>query len=228
MGAHQCRASLVFQLVDVVVRVVLCDFKEQLAGQRVSIGVKAVGGQPDEDIAHLNGVAGDDLVAVHRADDGSGQVVFTVGVEARHLRRLAADKSAAVGAAGFADALHDGLDDGVVELAGSEVVEEEERRGTLYSDVVDAVVDEVLADGVMDAKLEGDLEFGADAVGGGDKHRVWELFEVEREQAAEAADLAEHLPVEGFASEHLDALLAAFSAGDVDAGVGVADAFFRR
>jgi hypothetical protein len=43
-----------------------------------------------------------------------------------------------------------------------------------------------------------------------------------------AADLAEHLPVEGLAGEHLDALFAALGAGDIDTGVGVANAFFRR
>ena len=52
------------------------------------------------------------------------------------------------------------------------------------------MVDEVRADGVMDAEVEGDLELGADAVGGGDQDGVRELLEVEREEAAEAADLA--------------------------------------
>ena len=128
----------------------------------------------------------------------------------------------------FAEALDDLLDDRVFELAGGEVVEEEERVSALHGDVVDAVVDEVLADGVVDAELEGDLELGADAVGAGDEDGVGELLEVEREEAAEAADLAEDLAVEGLAGEHLDALLAAIGAGDVDAGVGVGDGLFCR
>ena len=64
------------------------------------------------------------------------------------------------------------------------------------------------ADGVVDAELEGDLEFGAYAVGRGDEDGVGELLEVEGEEAAEAADFGEDMLVEGLAREHLDALLA--------------------
>ena len=110
MRAHQRRAGLVLQLVDVLVGRVLRHFKQQLARQRIAIGMQPVGGQPDQHIADLDRVAGDDLVAVHRTDDGAGQIVLAVGIEAGHLRRLAADQSAAIGAAGLADALHDGLD----------------------------------------------------------------------------------------------------------------------
>ena len=110
-----------------------------------------------------------------------------------------------------------------VELSGGEVVEEEERRRALHGDVVDAVVDEVRADGVVDAEFEGDLELGADAVCGGDQDGLREFLEVEGEEAAEAADFGEHMLVEGLAREHLDALLGAVAGGDVDAGVGVGD-----
>ena len=109
----------------------------------------------------------------------------------------------------------------VFDAAGGEVIEEEERRGALHGDVVDAVVDEVGADGVVDAELEGDLELGADAVGGGDEDGVGVFVEVEREEAAEAADFRKDLLVEGLTGEHLDALLGAVAGGDVDAGVGV-------
>ena len=44
------------------------------------------------------------FVAVDDADDGAGEVVLAVGVEAGHLGGLAADEGAAVGAAGLGDA----------------------------------------------------------------------------------------------------------------------------
>ena len=45
---------------------------------------------------------------------------------------------------------------------------------------------------------EGDLELGADAIHAGDEHRLAVFRDVQREQAAEAADLAEHLgPMRG-------------------------------
>lgn len=110
-------------------------------------------------------LAGDDLVAVDGTDDGAGEIVLAIGVEAGHLGGFASDEGAAVGAAGFGEAADDSLDDEGVEAAGGEVVEEEEGSGTLDRDVVDAVVDEILANGVMDVELEGHLELGADAVG---------------------------------------------------------------
>ena len=42
----------------------------------------------------------------------------------------------------------------------------------------------------MNAGFDGELELGADAVGGGDQHRVLEAASLEVEQAAEAADAA--------------------------------------
>ena len=61
-----------------------------------------------------------------------------------------------------------------LDLAGGEVVEEEQRLGALDDDVVDAHRDEVDADRVEDAGFDRDLELGADAVGGADQDRVAE------------------------------------------------------
>ena len=66
--------------------------KKELAGERVAVGVQAGGGHPDEDVAGLDALAGDHFVAVDRADDEAGQIVFAVGVEAGHLRGFAADQ----------------------------------------------------------------------------------------------------------------------------------------
>jgi transposase-like protein len=96
-----------------------------------------------------------------------------------------------------------------------------ERRGALHGDVVDAVVDQVGADGVVHAELEGDLELGAHAVGGADQDGVLPALQVEPEERAEAADAAQHIAVKGLLRQVLDALLGAVAAGDVHAGVGV-------
>ena len=76
-----------------------------------------------------------------------------------------------------------------VELAGGEVVEEEQRLGALRQQVVDAHGDEIDADGVVPAGLDGDLQLGADAVVGGDQDRVLEAGPLEIEQRAEAAEV---------------------------------------
>ena len=113
------------------------------------------------------------------------------------------------------------FDDVVFEFAGGEVVEEEEGGSALDGDVVDAVVDEVRADGVVDAEVEGYLELGAYAVGRGDEDGVREPGEIEGEESSEASDLGEDVLIEGLAGEHLDALLGTLGGGDVDACIGV-------
>ena len=89
-----------------------------------------------------------------------------------------------------------GLD---LEPAGGVVVEEEQRLGALHDDVVDAHRHQVDADRVGDARLDRDLELGADAVGAGDQDRVLEARRLEVEQAAEAAQPAHHARAVGAA-----------------------------
>ena len=120
---------------------------------------------------------------------------------------FAAEEGAGVGFAGVDEAADDLLDDVGVEVAGGEVVEEEEGCGALHGDVVDAVIDEVGADAGVEAELNGELELAADAVGGGDQDGVGEALGVELEEAGEATDFAEHMLVEGAAGEALDAVV---------------------
>ena len=104
------------------------------------------------------------------------------------------------------------------ELAGGEIVEEEQRLGALDDDVVDAHRDEIDADRVVDAGLDGDLHLGADAVIGGDEDRVLETGRLEIEQAAEAADLRVGAGPPGGAHEGLDRVHHGVAGVDVDAG----------
>jgi len=171
--------------------------------------MEAGGRQADEDVAGFDAGAGDHLVAIDGTDDEAGEVVFAVGIEAGHLRGFTADERAAVGAAGIGEAGDDGFGYFGIELAGGEIVEEEEGCCALDRDVVDAVVDEVGADGLVEAEFEGDLELGADAVSRTDEDGVFPALQVESKEAAEAADAAQHITIEGFLREVLDAILGA-------------------
>ena len=84
-----------------------------------------------------------------------------------------------------------------LQLAGADVVEKKQRLRADDGDVVDAVVDEILPDGVVALGGEGDLELGTDAVHARDEHGGLVFAGVEREQPAEAADFAEHLGAPG-------------------------------
>ena len=71
------------------------------------------------------------LLCFDHADDGAGDVIFAVGVEARHLRRLTAEQRAAVLSAASRDAGNHLFGDVGRQTAGRKVVEKEERLGAL-------------------------------------------------------------------------------------------------
>jgi len=194
--------------------------EEHLAGERVAVGVQALGRQPQQQVSLLH-PAGQGPVLLHHADDEAGHVVVVFGVGARHLRRLAADQRAGELGAGPGEAADDLLDPQRVHPPQRDVVEEEKRQRPLHQDVVDAVGDQIVADGVVDAGGDRHLDLGADAVGGGDQHRVAVAREVGTEHAAEGADLGEHSGVEGAAGERLDAVLRRVRRSDVDTRLAV-------
>ena len=168
------------------------DLEQHLAGERVAVGVEAGRRQADQHVALLDRRAVEDALAVDHADDEPGEVVLAVGVEARHLGGLAAEQRDAAVAAGRRHPADHRRRHSRVEPAGRQVVEEEERPRALDQDVVDAVVDQVLADRVVAAGGERDLELGADAVRRRHQHRLLEALGREPEHAAERALVGQH------------------------------------
>ena len=112
--------------------------------------------------------------------DEPGDVVLPVGVEAGHLRRLPSEQRALILTTGASHSGHDRLSDGRRQPARAEVVEEEQRLGALNQDVVDAVVDEILSDGVVLAREERDSQLRPDTVCTGHEHGILKLPVVNR------------------------------------------------
>ena len=75
------------------------------------------------------------------------------------------------------NAFDDGRNLDRVELANSDVVQEEERFSTLDEDVIDGHGDTVLTDCIVFAHHDGQAQLRADAVGTADQHR---FFHVQR------------------------------------------------
>ena len=73
----------------------------------------------------------------------------------------------------------------------------------------------------MQAHREGNLELRSYTIYAGDKYRVHVLGLVDREEAAEPADFAEHAAGKGLVRQILDALLGTVGAVDIHAGVGI-------
>ena len=78
--------------------------EEHVTRERIAIRVQSGRRQADERVARHDPPAVDDARLLDDTDDEAGDVVFTVGVESRHLGRLAADQRAAVFAAPARDA----------------------------------------------------------------------------------------------------------------------------
>ena len=167
--------------------------EEDVPGEGVAVGVQAGGGDTDEFVAGADVASVEDAAFLDHADDGAADVILAGLVKAGHLRRLAADEGAVVLAATDSESAHDVGKHLFLQCAGADVVEEEQRLSADHGDVVDAMVDEILPDGVVAPGREGDLELGADAVHARDQHGVAVLAGVQREQPAKAADFAEHL-----------------------------------
>ena len=183
----------------------------------------AGGGEREDRVARFEIGARQKLGALHRANRESSEVVIAGGVEPRHLGGLAADQRASGLAAAFGNAGNDALGNTDIELAGSEIVEKEERLGALHHEIVDVHGDEIDADAVMGAGLDGELELGADAVGGGDEERVLEAARLEVEQAAEPADAAQKAGARGPGGERADRVHQRIASIDIDAGVAVGE-----
>src|SRR5450759_4400447 len=96
--------------------------------------------------------------------------------------------------------------------------------GALYHQVVDAHGDQIDANGVVAAGLDGDLDLGADAVGGRHQDRIGHAQAFEVEQAAEAADFRVRPGARGGAYQRLDQLHHPVAGIDIDACLRVSEA----
>src|SRR3546814_6862467 len=103
--------------------------QQDAAGQRVAVRAQTWGGEADEDVAGLDVLTGDQVVALGGADREAHEVELTGLHRAGVLGHLPADQRAAGLAAAVGDALDELLDVIGVELADRYVVEEEQRLG---------------------------------------------------------------------------------------------------
>ena len=189
--------------------------------QRVAVGMQAVRRQANQHVPGAYPCSRDQVGPGGNAHHETSQVVIRLLVEPWQLGGLTTDQRHPVGQAGTGHAGHQVRRLASVQASDAEVVQEEERIGALHRDVVDAMVDEVLADGVVPAESDRDLELGAHAIGRGDQHGIGPALGVKPEEAAESADAAQHLRRRGLRRRLADQLHRAARLVEVDAGFAV-------
>ena len=149
--------------------------------------------------------------------DGKANEVELTRLHDVVLGHLATDQRTSGGATAMRDAGHDVRHDLLDQLAGRDVVEEEERLGALYGDVVDGARDEVDADRVVLSHQTRDERLRAHPVGGRDEDRLAHAAGLVGEEPAEASDVTHDLRAERRPNVLFDALDRALARGDVDA-----------
>ena len=180
-------------------------------------------GEPEQHVAGRDIGARQQLGALYRADGEAGEVIVARLVHAGHFGRLAADQRRAGDPAAFGDAAdHLGRLDRI-ELAGREIVEKEQRLGALHDKIVDAHRDEIDPDRVVDARVDGDLELGADAVIGRDEQRIGIAGRLQVEYPAEPADIGIGARPARCLDERLDQVDEPVAGVNVDTRIGIAE-----
>ena len=218
---EQFRANLVSNLRDIRLRLQLGHFKHQLPRERVSVGVQTYGGQCQQGVSRLHRLAGQKPLAFDGAYNESGQIVFSRRIEARHLRRLAADQRATRFAARAAHSVHQLLHDVWLQLPHGQVIQKKQRLGPLHKNVVHAVIHQVAADGRMYPHRRGYFQLCPHAVGARHQHRFLPLPPIQSKQSAESADPAKHRGSKCSARKVPDSLLRFVSDSYVYSSVGV-------
>jgi hypothetical protein len=142
------------------------DIFKNLADERVAIRMRAGGAQAEKQVTGLQVRAREEGGAVNDAHDRSGHVKFSRQVHAGHLCGLAAEQRAPGLAACGGDPAHHCDDHLGVKSGTCNVVEKKEGPRTLHEDVVDAVVDDVVPDGLESSNLRGEFHFCAHTIEG--------------------------------------------------------------
>src|SRR6266850_190882 len=157
MRLQQLSADLVAHFGDVGVRIQLCDFENKFAREGIAVGVETGRRQSEQRVARLDAFSGEEFPSFDGANDESGEIVFTGWIKPGHFRGLATDESTPRFAAGAAHAFDELLDDLWIELAHGEIVEKKKWLRAMHKNVIDAVIDEVAADGGVDAHGHGNF-----------------------------------------------------------------------
>ena len=203
--------------------------EQDLARQRVAVGVQAAGEQADDLIARFDVLGRDHPLALDHANGEAGQVEVVFAVEVGHLRRLAAEQGTARRLAAGRDAGDELGDEVRLELVNRDVVEEEERLGAAAEQVVDAHRDQVDAHGVVAFGLDRDQQLAADAVRTTHEHGLTvvaceeALVVIEPEEAGERTVAWQYARAIGSPNDRPNQLLHAVGGVQVNAGGAIGE-----
>src|SRR5689334_19460960 len=85
-----------------------------------------------------------------------------------------------------------------LQFSGAEIIEKKQRLRAQHGDVIDAMIYQVLADGIVPIHGESDFQLRPDPIDARNQHRLFVTARIQREQSAKPPYLAQHLaPMRG-------------------------------
>ena len=183
------------EVLDVTVELQTGLLQENVASQRVAVGVKSRGLHGDNDIALTHAVRAEKLVLFHDTDAGSGDIILVWFHHTRVLCSLAAQEGATRLDASLGDAGNDLGDVLRHDLANCDVVLQEQRLGAAHNQVIDDHGDQVQANGVVLADGLRHGQLGPHTIGGCGQQRLFVVAQCK--QAGKTAEPATDLWASG-------------------------------
>ena len=116
-----------------------------------------------------------------------------LAIHSRHLRGLAADQRATGRATALLNPRRSLIENARLQFFRADIIEKKERPRAEDGDVVDAMVDQIGADGVVLIQREGDLSVWSRRHQRSRPAPAPAFRKIRREQSAEPADLAQNL-----------------------------------
>src|SRR5437016_3086965 len=185
--------------------------------------MQPVRGQAHQHVTSFNFIAGDDLLFFHNANNESGKIVFAFGIEAGHLRGFTANQRATVMAAGLGNSLNNFFRNVRLQVAGGQVIHEEERSSALHCNVIHAMIDQITTYGMVQLHHERHFQLGAYTVNAGNQNRLAEFLFINGKKTAKAANLPYDAAGESAVGQVFNALFGAVCAVNIHAAIGVSD-----
>src|SRR5690625_168695 len=187
----------------------------------VTIRMEPIRCDPYQLVSRPDPLGPDPLFLFDDPDDEPCEIILAWRVEVGHLCGLAPEECAAILPASESDPGDDLLCDPSLEFSHPYIVEEEEGPSTLDEDIIDRVVDEVVADGIVFTRPDRDLEFGPDTICTSDEGGPVESLG-EPEEPPERAWLGEDPLDEGRSYEFPDPVLGCGCGRSIYTGIPVA------
>src|SRR6266550_2859877 len=123
-------------------------------------------------VAGLNRAAINDFAAIDHADDTTCEIVFAAPIHSRHLCRLSANERTPGSTACPAKSTQQLRKNLRLQFFRADVIKKKQRTRPEHRDVVNTMIEQIGADGVMLVRRECDLQFGADAIYACDQYRL--------------------------------------------------------